>query len=84
MAISTEIPLTGQWQAIATAGWVMFTANVEVTWAITGSTSPPSFSGGHKTLAGEDEERTLTGSERLWVRSLVARGVVYVTADAPV
>lgn len=83
MAVTTEIQLTGAWQAIATAGEVVFTASGPVIWAVTTSTSPPSFSGGHIAPAYVDEALSLTGDERLWVKSSGASGVVHVTADAP-
>lgn len=83
MAVTSEVALTGAWQAIATAGEVIFTADRPLVWAITGSASAPSFSSGHINPAYVDEAMTLTGSERLWVKSSTASGIVNVTADAP-
>lgn len=85
MAVTSELTLTGAWQAVATAGDAVITPSEYAIYALTGSTTAPAFDGGHR-VGKEGMAMTLTGSERLWVKGPTTPGQdkLYVTADAPV
>jgi hypothetical protein len=81
MAITTKKTPTTAWLAVATAGDVTLTAPVgsPCFWAITESTTAPTFAGGHVVQPGDNVSMVLTGTERLWVSS-----TCFVTAEVAV
>lgn len=85
MAATREVPITGAWRDIATAGDVALGPWTSCLWAVTDGTSPPAFEFGHIATQHKPVDLLLEGSERLWVKTSGGpSGTVYVTADAPV
>lgn len=71
------------WTAVATAGDVTITSvgGYGCHYAITETTTAPTFDYGHRARPDVDVSMTLTGAERLWVKG---PDPVFVTAANPV